>query len=64
VNSSSSHRIGGTQIAPNEAAMCMDCLRMEVDVTLGIARKGDLIQCGKCDQWCTRKDTWAPHGMY
>lgn len=47
----------------NDAAMCMDCLRIEVDVTLGVSRNSAIVQCGKCDRWCVKKDTWAHHEM-
>lgn len=52
----------GTKILANEAAMCMDCLRNQVDITSDIATNVDLIQCGKCFSWFTGKDTWVHHG--
>jgi len=36
--------------------MCTDCLRSEVDITTGIAREEELIQCSECFKWLIRSD--------
>jgi nonsense-mediated mRNA decay protein 3 len=33
----------GTPIPPNEAAMCLVCLRGQVDITDGIGRHGEVV---------------------
>lgn len=53
----------GTAIPPNDAAMCPTCLASQVDITLGIARTADLVQCKKCSRWYVHKDTWAHHEL-
>ncbi len=54
----------GKKIEPNEAAMCIECLRNQVDITSDIETESEMIQCGKCDRWWTARDTWTHHGIY
>ena len=48
----------GSNIEYNAAAMCMHCLRQQVDVTEGIRRDMDLLNCGKCERWHVKEDNW------
>lgn len=52
----------GRQIQANAAAMCMDCLKIEVDITTNIAKNCDVLQCGKCGRWQLRNNQWVHHG--
>jgi len=38
--------------------MCVHCLRQQVDVTEGIKRDMDLLNCGKCERWHVKEDAW------
>lgn len=42
--------------------MCIDCLKIEVDLSTQISKNVDLIQCGKCGRWCLRNNQWMHHG--
>lgn len=49
----------GVQIFANNAAMCIECLRSQFDVTEGIAKDCEIVQCRKCDRWNVSKDHWT-----
>jgi nonsense-mediated mRNA decay protein 3 len=49
----------GTSIEPNDAAMCIDCLRAQFDIPLGIERNGEVVQCRKCERWHIKQDQWT-----
>lgn len=49
----------GTSIEPNDAAMCIDCLRAEFDITGGLERNGEVVQCRKCERWHIKQDQWT-----
>jgi nonsense-mediated mRNA decay protein 3 len=63
----------GRQIIPNDANMCADCLRGEVDITAGIERHEEVTQCSECFKWLLRSDgssktrlsneVWAHHEL-
>ena len=53
----------GVSIIPNEAAMCMDCLRSEVDITSDFNKDYEIVQCRKCDRFCVSRDHWAHHEL-
>jgi nonsense-mediated mRNA decay protein 3 len=53
----------GTPIIPNEAAMCLDCLRSQFDITDVVDKNNEVVQCKKCDRWNTAKDHWVHHDM-
>ena len=53
----------GTSIDPNDAAMCIDCLRAQFDITGGIERNGEVVQCRKCERWHIKQDQWTYHAL-
>lgn len=53
----------GTSIEPNSAAMCIECLRAQVDITGGIERTGEVVQCRKCERWHIKQDQWTFHEL-
>eukprot|EP00605_Chrysophyceae_sp_TOSAG23-4_P000789 GSChrysophyteH1.ASY1.ANO1.878.1 assembled CDS len=48
----------GVSIEYNAAAMCVSCLRNQVDVTEGIKRNLECLNCGKCGRWHVTGDHW------
>ncbi len=48
----------GSNIEYNAAAMCIACLRQQVDITEGISRDLEVLNCGKCERWHTSGDNW------
>ena len=48
----------GVTIAPNRAGRCMSCLRQEVDITDGIGKELELIQCPECFKYLSVKGAW------
>ena len=54
----------GTSIDPNDAAMCIQCLRNEIDMSALIGRgMTELVRCKKCDRWLTSRDHWQHHEL-
>ena len=53
----------GTSIEPNDAAMCIDCLRQQFDLSAIISPTNELIACRKCDRFQTTKDHWQHHDL-
>lgn len=53
----------GLQIAPNDANMCLDCLKTELGMYGVEERQMEAIQCGKCGRWHIRQDRWMPLEM-
>lgn len=47
----------GTQIAPNPANMCVNCLRTEVDITEGISKQVTIFFCKNCGRY--QKPPWV-----
>lgn len=48
----------GTSIDPNAAAMCIQCLRGECDITGEIETSLEVTQCRKCEKWLHKLDQW------
>ena len=48
----------GSSIEYNQSAMCIQCLRLQVDVTKDIKRDLDMLNCGKCGRWHIGENTW------
>ena len=53
----------GTTIEPNDAAMCINCLRNQFDITGGIERTGEVVQCRKCERWHIKQDQWTYYAL-
>ncbi len=53
----------GVLVDPNDAAMCLECLQLQSNISEGIDKTGELIQCRKCDRWMIRFDHWQKHRM-
>uniref|UniRef100_F6WRF3 60S ribosomal export protein NMD3 n=1 Tax=Ciona intestinalis TaxID=7719 RepID=F6WRF3_CIOIN len=50
----------GTEIEPNPSNMCVDCLRCKVDITDGIPKHGNLLQCKNCVRYLSPPVAWIP----
>ena len=48
----------GASMQYNAAAMCVTCLRGQVDITDGIKRHLECLDCGKCGRWHVSGDHW------
>ncbi|XP_076812287.1 60S ribosomal export protein NMD3-like [Clavelina lepadiformis] len=48
----------GREILSNPSNMCVDCLRCKVDITDGIPKHGNLLQCKKCERYLSPPATW------
>jgi nonsense-mediated mRNA decay protein 3 len=53
----------GVSIDANSAAMCIDCLKAQVDVTGGIDKTGEVVQCRKCERWHIFQDKWTYYAL-
>eukprot|EP01041_Mallomonas_annulata_P002263 gene2263-4403_t len=53
----------GIQMLPNDAAMCVLCLKRTVDLTDLIQTNCEVIQCKKCERWHVRQDQWINYDM-
>jgi nonsense-mediated mRNA decay protein 3 len=51
----------GTSMIPNEAAMCMACLKLQYHNEIPKAYDLELIQCSKCSKWHHRQNQWVSH---
>ena len=43
--------------------MCIDCLRAQFDITGGIERSGEVVQCRKCERWHIKQDQWTYYAL-
>ena len=43
--------------------MCIDCLRQQLDITGGIEKTGEVVQCRKCERWHIKQDQWTYHAL-
>jgi len=43
--------------------MCIDCLKAQVDVTGGIEKNGEVVQCRKCERWHIFQDKWTYYAL-
>ena len=48
----------GTPISPNPAAMCLDCIRLTVDITEGIPREAVINHCRGCHRYLQPPSRW------
>ncbi|ORY78120.1 60S ribosomal export protein nmd3 [Protomyces lactucae-debilis] len=48
-----------TPIAPNPAAMCMNCIKMNTDITEGIPREGVINFCRDCERYLLPPMQWV-----
>lgn len=48
-------------IEPNAVTMCSDCIRSQANITDGISKLCDLIQCPKCNKFNITRDKWVRH---
>ncbi|WBW70603.1 ribosome export adaptor Nmd3 [Schizosaccharomyces osmophilus] len=48
----------GVPTEPNAAAMCMDCIKLKVDVTTGITREGTINHCRECERYMQPPNHW------
>jgi nonsense-mediated mRNA decay protein 3 len=55
--------ICGTSIVPNEAAMCMTCLKLQYHSEIPKSYELELTQCSKCGKWHHRQSQWLPYDM-
>lgn len=46
-------------IAPNPAAMCMNCIKMHTDITEGIPREGVIQFCRDCERYLMPPTQWV-----
>jgi nonsense-mediated mRNA decay protein 3 len=53
----------GASIIPNDAAMCLECLRTQFDITDVLAKTSEIVQCKKCDRWNTARNHWINQDM-
>ncbi|KAJ3041473.1 hypothetical protein HDV00_009269 [Rhizophlyctis rosea] len=49
----------GTVIAPNEANLCANCVRAEVDITEGIPKQATVHFCRGCDRYLQPPGIWV-----
>ncbi|KNC79022.1 hypothetical protein SARC_08579 [Sphaeroforma arctica JP610] len=50
--------ICGTSIAPNDANMCVPCIRSRVDITEGIPKQMTIYFCRGCDRYLQPPEHW------
>lgn len=48
-------------IEPNAVTMCTDCIRVQANITDGIAKECDILQCPKCLKFNITRDKWVRH---
>eukprot|EP01039_Chlorochromonas_danica_P004673 gene4673-5120_t len=53
----------GLSIVPNAAAMCLQCLTTQFDITAGIPTDGEIVFCKKCERWQVGADHWVHHEL-
>ncbi len=53
----------GVSILPNAAAMCLQCLQSQSDITSDIPTQGEIALCKKCDRWQIGQDNWVHHAL-
>ena len=53
----------GIPMSPNEVAMCLQCLKEQVDITSNIEKNCEILQCTKCKKWHFRHDQWVSYEM-
>ncbi|UZJ51814.1 hypothetical protein CBS101457_001134 [Exobasidium rhododendri] len=50
----------GTPIAPNNANLCLSCLRASVDITEGIPKQATVNFCRNCERYLNPPQSWVP----
>lgn len=50
----------GTPIAPNNANLCLSCLRSSVDITEGIPKQATVNFCRNCERYLNPPTSWVP----
>lgn len=50
----------GTAITPNNANLCLSCLRASVDITEGIPKQATVNFCRNCERYLNPPQTWVP----
>lgn len=50
----------GTPIVPNNANLCLSCLRASVDITEGIPKQATVNFCRNCERYLNPPVTWVP----
>ena len=51
----------GLKIAPNDANMCLECLKTELGMHTVEEKQMEAVQCGKCGRWHVRQDRWMSY---
>jgi nonsense-mediated mRNA decay protein 3 len=50
----------GTPITPNNANLCLSCLRASVDITDGIPKQATVNFCRNCERYLNPPQSWVP----
>lgn len=50
----------GTPITPNNANLCLQCLRATVDITEGIPKQATVNFCRNCERYLNPPISWVP----